>query len=67
MKPEEIRTLSNDQVADKLIELRKEQLNLRFQKATGQMEKPHRVREVRKDIARLKTEITARRSAAAGE
>lgn len=66
MKPEEIRTLSNDQVTDKLLELRKEQLNLRFQKATGQMEKPHRVSEVRKLIARLKTEMTARR-AAAGE
>lgn len=67
MKPEEIRTLSADQATDKLLELRKEQMNLRFQKATGQMEKPHRVRQVRKDIARLKTELTARRRAAAGE
>lgn len=67
MKPEEIRTLSADQATDKLLELRKEQMNLRFQKATGQMEKPHRVRQVRKDVARLKTELTARRRAAAGE
>jgi len=67
MKPEEIRTLSNDQVEGKLIELRKEQMNLRFQKVTGQMEKSHRASEVRKIIARLKTEMTARRRAAAGE
>jgi len=47
--------------------LRKEQMNLRFQQATGQLETPTRVREVRTTIARLKTEMTARDRAAAGE
>ena len=66
MKMQEVSALSADQLKEKLIALRKEQMNLRFQKATGQMEKTHRVDEIRKDIARLKTEMTARR-AAAGE
>ena len=63
---QEVSALSADQLKEKLIALRKEQMNLRFQKATGQLEKTHRVDELRKDIARLKTEMTARR-AAAGE
>ncbi|MBI1362360.1 MAG: 50S ribosomal protein L29 [Proteobacteria bacterium] len=67
MKAQEIRALSNDQLKDKLFGLRKEQMNLRFQQATGQMETPTRVREVRKVVARLKTEMTARDRAAAGE
>lgn len=66
MKMQEVSALSADQLKEKLIALRKEQMNLRFQKATGQLEKTHRVDEIRKDIARLKTEMTARR-AAAGE
>ncbi len=44
-----------DQLSDQLLQLKKEQFNLRFQAATGQMEKTHRVDEVRKDIARIKT------------
>ena len=55
MKAEDVRGLSADQLKDKLVELKKEQFNLRFQKATGQLEKSSRVNEVRKDIARLKT------------
>nr|CAD6606807.1 50S ribosomal protein L29 [Rhizobium sp. Khangiran2] len=55
MKAEEVRALTADQLKDKLAELKKEQFNLRFQKATGQLEKSSRVNEVRKDIARLKT------------
>ncbi|MCY1668415.1 50S ribosomal protein L29 [Rhizobium sp. SL86] len=55
MKAEEVRGLSADQLKDKLAELKKEQFNLRFQKATGQLEKSSRVTEVRKDIARVKT------------
>ena len=50
-----IRALSPDQLNDQLLSLKKEQFNLRFQAATGQMEKTHRVDEVRKDIARIKT------------
>ncbi len=55
MKAEEVRGLSADQLKDKLADLKKEQFNLRFQKATGQLEKSSRITEVRKDIARVKT------------
>ena len=55
MKAEDIRALSEDQVADELLKLKKEQFNLRFQGATGQLEKTARVRQVRRDIARIKT------------
>ena len=55
MKTKELRGLSPDQLQDELLKLKKEQFNLRFQAATGQMEKPHRVDEVRKTIARIKT------------
>ncbi len=55
MKAEDVRGLSADQLKDKLVELKKEQFNLRFQKATGQLEKSSRITEVRKDIARVKT------------
>ena len=51
----DIRALTPDQLNDQLLSLKKEQFNLRFQAATGQMEKTHRVDEVRKDIARIKT------------
>ncbi len=55
MKIDEIRALTPDQLSDQLLQLKREQFNLRFQAATGQMEKPHRIDEVRKSIARLKT------------
>ena len=55
MKPEEIKGLSDDQVVDEIAKLKKEQFNLRFQKATGQLENTARVTELRKDIARIKT------------
>ena len=55
MKAEDVRALTADQLKDKLAELKKEQFNLRFQKATGQLEKSSRINEVRKDIARVKT------------
>jgi large subunit ribosomal protein L29 len=55
MKAEEVRGLTADQLKDKLANLKKEQFNLRFQKATGQLEKSSRINEVRKDIARVKT------------
>ncbi|TIQ17028.1 MAG: 50S ribosomal protein L29 [Mesorhizobium sp.] len=63
MKAEDIRTKSLDQLTDELASLKKEQFNLRFQKATGQLEKTARVKQVRKDIARIKT-IAAEKSAA---
>lgn len=55
MKAEEARAMSPDQLNDELTRLKKEQFNLRFQKATGQLEKTARVKAVRRDIARIKT------------
>ena len=55
MKAADIRAMSVDQLTDELSKLKKEQFNLRFQKATGQLEKTSRVKEVRRDIARIKT------------
>ena len=60
MKIDEIRRLTGDQLAEQLLSLKKEQFNLRFQKATGQIEKTHRVGQVRKDIARIKTVLRAK-------
>ena len=51
----DIRTMTPDQLQDELLNLKKEQFNLRFQRATGQLENTSRVREVRRDIARVKT------------
>ncbi|MBN8849545.1 MULTISPECIES: 50S ribosomal protein L29 [unclassified Sphingomonas] len=56
---------SDDQLVEALGNLKREQFNLRFQAATNQLEKPSRVREVRKDIARIKTLQAARVAAAA--
>ncbi|AAK23237.1 50S ribosomal protein L29 [Caulobacter vibrioides] len=63
MKIAEIRGMTPDQLADTLISLKKEQFNLRFQAATGQVEKTHRVNEIRKDIARIKTVLRAKAAA----
>jgi len=64
MKIDEVRGLTPDQLSETLLNLKKEQFNLRFQKATGQMEKTHRVGEIRKDIARIKTVLRAKQPAA---
>jgi large subunit ribosomal protein L29 len=55
MKASDVRAMSADQMNDELAKLKKEQFNLRFQKATGQLEKTARINEVRKDIARINT------------
>ena len=55
MKAEEIRVMTADQLDDQLVKLKKEQFNLRFQRASGQLENTSRVRVVRRDIARIKT------------
>jgi large subunit ribosomal protein L29 len=55
MDIDEVRRMTGDQLQDQLLSLKKEQFNLRFQAATGQLEKTHRVNEIRKDIARIKT------------
>ena len=64
-KFEDLRVKSDDQLSADLAELKREQFNLRFQAATNQLEKPARVREVRKDIARIKTLQSQRNAAAA--
>lgn len=55
MKITEIRDLTTDQLDDRLVELKKEQFNLRFQKASGQLENMARIGQVRKEIARVQT------------
>ena len=55
MKPSDIRAMSDDQLSDELVKLKKEQFNLRFQAATNQMENTARVRQIRRDIARIRT------------
>ena len=63
MKAGDVRVMTPDQLSDELMKLKKEQFNLRFQRATGQLENTGRVREVRRDIARVKT-IAAQKLAA---
>ncbi|MFZ1773343.1 MAG: 50S ribosomal protein L29 [Rhizobiaceae bacterium] len=62
MKAVDVRGKTPDQLSEDLAKLKKEQFNLRFQKATGQLEKTARVKEVRRDIARIKT-IAAEKAA----
>ena len=55
MKIGDVRAMTVDQFDDEVVKLKKEQFNLRFQRATGQLENTSRVRQVRRDIARIKT------------
>jgi large subunit ribosomal protein L29 len=55
IKVEDIRAMSPDQMEDAILNLKKERFNLRFQRATGQLENTSRLREARRDIARIKT------------
>ena len=55
MKPSEIKEMSAADRGQKLLELRQELFNLRFQSASGQIEKPHQIRQIKRDIARLLT------------
>ena len=64
MKASDLRTETEDQLKQKLADLRKEQFNLRFQRASGQLEKTDRVRAARRDIARIKTVLGAKAAAA---
>ena len=61
----DLRSQTVDQLSDELLKLKKEQFNLRFQAATGQMEKTHRVSEVRKDIARISSLLREKQRASA--
>ena len=54
-KFEDLRTKTDDQLSDQLVELKREQFNLRFQSATNQLERPARIKEVRRAIAQIKT------------
>lgn len=62
MKAADIRLMTDDQVNDEIDRLRKEAFNLRFQRATGQLENTARVRQVRRDIARLTTIASEKRA-----
>ncbi len=64
LKPADIRAMSADQMEDEIAKLKKERFNLRFQRATGQLENTSRLREARRDIARIKT-IAAQKKRAA--
>ena len=63
-KFEDLSTKTDDQLKDELSDLKREQFNLRFQAATSQLERPARIKEVRRDIARIRT-LQAERSASA--
>ncbi|MEN9873353.1 MAG: hypothetical protein RL186_250 [Pseudomonadota bacterium] len=65
MKSADARALTPDQLQEELLKLKKEQFNLRFQRATGQLEKTHRINEVRKDIALVKTMMREKTTATA--
>ena len=61
MKSTDLRGKTADELGAQLTDLRKEQFNLRFQRANGQLEKTNRIREVRKSIARIETALSAQR------
>ena len=65
MKASDVKALTDDQLKDELLNLKKEQFNLRFQSATGQIENTARIREVRRTVARIKTVQQQRKSPAA--
>ena len=58
----DIKAMTDDQLNDELLKLKKEQFNLRFQRATGQLENTSRVRAVRRDIARIQTVASVKRA-----
>ncbi|MGB3271852.1 MAG: 50S ribosomal protein L29 [Xanthobacteraceae bacterium] len=63
LKIDDIRAMSEDQMTDAIAGLKKERFNLRFQRATGQLENTARLREARRDIARIKTVAAQKRAA----
>jgi large subunit ribosomal protein L29 len=66
MKPSDLRAMTVDQLDDEFLKLKKERFNLRFQRATGQLENTSRVRQVRRDIARIKTIAAQKRAGQPG-
>lgn len=67
LKVDELRQFSDDQLGERLVELKKEQFNLRFQDATGQLQSTARVRQVRRAVARIKTLQNQRKASAKKE
>jgi large subunit ribosomal protein L29 len=67
MKIGDVRAMSTDQLEDEILKLKKERFNLRFQRATGQLENTSRVRTIRRDIARMKTVAKQKSAAGAAE
>jgi large subunit ribosomal protein L29 len=67
MKPADLRAKTPDQLREQLVQLKKEAFNLRFQKATGQLESTARMTAVRRDAARVKTILNEKAASAAGE
>jgi large subunit ribosomal protein L29 len=63
MKVDDIRAMTPDQMEDAILNLKKERFNLRFQRATGQLENTSRLKETRRDIARIKTIAAQKRAA----
>jgi len=66
MKIGDVRQMSADQLEDEILKLKKEQFNLRFQRATGQLENTSRVRVIRRDIAKMKTVVREKKAPGAG-
>ena len=62
MKGDEVHAKSDDELKEQILQLRKESFNLRFQNASGQLENPARIRQVRRDIAKIKTVLFERNS-----
>jgi large subunit ribosomal protein L29 len=67
MKAEELRTKTKDELDKTLVDLKKQQFNLRFQKSQGQLGETAKIRQVRRDIARVKTFLNEKTKAASGE
>ena len=67
MKSADVRAMTLDQLDDEVLKLKKEQFNLRFQRASGQLENTARVRTVRRDIARIMTVLGQRQTAASAQ
>lgn len=67
MKIDEVRGMTPDQLTEALVNLKKEQFNLRFQAATGQLENPARIRLVRRDVARVRTVLNQKAAQAAAD
>ena len=66
MNAQDLRDKTPDQLRDQLVQLKKEAFNLRFQQATGQLENTARMRQVRRDVARVNTILSQKAAAAAG-